>query len=380
MCEPSLSDASVLFECFGELDDPRVVGRTSHDLIDIIAIALCTVLCGGEHWTDMENFGRAKEDWLRGFLRLRNGIPSHYTFGRVFTALAPQSFQACFVRWTDAVRELFGAEVIAVDGKTARRSHDHTNGKQAIHMVSAWATQNRMVLGQVKVDDKSNEITAIPELLKALELSGCIVTIDAMGCQSAIAKTIVEAGADYILAVKGNQNTLEEDVHLLFEDGDANGYAHMQSDLDTTLDKDHGRIEQRECRVIRGVNVIDPEHRWPKLSAVARVRSKRTHDGQTSEESRYYILSLEQATAKKALRAVRSRWGIENTLHWTLDVAFNEDQCRIRAGHAAQNFTTMRHIALNLIKRDCSRKGGVKAKRLMAAIDTNYLERLITQD
>src|SRR6266567_5773961 len=324
---------------FATLEDQRIERTKLHPLLSILTIALCAVICGAESWDDIAGFGEAKSDWLQSFLDLPHGIPVHDTFNRVFAALDPLQFQACFVRWMEAVATVLPTEVIALDGKTVRRSHDRANGKAAIHMVSAWASTNRLVLAQVKVNDKSNEITAIPELLRALAIEGCIVTIDAMGCQREIAQQIVDQKGDYVLALKENQETLYHDVVDLFAHAQAGTIAELVVDDTRTIGKGHGRIEVRRYRVIPDADALtwlQDGHHWPGLRAIGMVEAQRRIGEKRTTESRYYLLS---APLKAAIfgDAVRSHWGIENRVHWILDVAFHEDQSRIRTGSAAEN-------------------------------------------
>ncbi len=370
--------AATIAERFSELEDPRRYNRR-HLLHDIVVIAICAAICGADDWVAVEEFGRAKRSWFEKFLELPHGIPSHDTFGDVFGLLDPEQFRRCFIQWVQAVNEITGGQVIPVDGKKLRRSHDKTLGKNAIHMVSAWAAENHVVLGQIKVDDKSNEITVIPQLLDLLEISGCIVTIDAMGCQKKIARKIVEEkDADYVLALKGNQSGLFEDVKGLFERVQKIGFENCE--YYRTEEQGHGRLEVRECWT-----VSDPEYLarirsladWWGLHTVIMVKSERFVGDKRSEESRYYIASL-AGDAKQALGAVRGHWGIENKVHWVLDIAFREDECRIRKGHGAQNFAVLRHIALNLLKQEKTAKCGVKNKRLKAGWDESYLLKVLS--
>jgi predicted transposase YbfD/YdcC len=346
-------------------------------LHDIIVIAICAAVAGADDWVEVETFGQAKEDWLRGFLELRHGIPSHDTFGRVFAALDPEQFRECFIRWTQTASEKSRREIVPIDGKKLRRSHDKTLGKNAIHMVSAWAAENNLVLGQIKVDDKSNEITAIPQLLDLLEVSGCIVTIDAMGCQREIAKKIRAKDADYVLALKGNQGTLFDDAQRLFDQARETDFENCDSYR--TEEQGHGRSEIRECWSLSDPDCLSSIQNladWQDLQTVIMVRSERCLGGKQSQETRYYISSLE-GDAKQGLRAVRGHWGIENKLHWVLDIAFREDDSRIRKGNGAQNFAVLRHIALNLLKQEKTAKCGIKAKRRKAGWDVEYLTKVL---
>jgi predicted transposase YbfD/YdcC len=365
-------------EHFSNLDDPRESNRR-HLLFDIVVIAICAAICGADSWVDVELFGKSKYQWLKQFLHLPHGIPSHDTFGRVFALLDAEQFQACFVEWVSAISDVFQGQVVAVDGKTLRRSHDKAIGKQAIQMVSAWAAENRLVLGQMKVDDQSNEITAIPELLALLEVSGCIVTIDAIGCQKKIARAIVNRDADYVLALKENQGHLHEAFQDLFQYPDE--MAAIECDHHKTVDKDHGRIEVRECWATSDPDYLgyinDQLSEWPGLSSLAMVKSQRTVIGEeTTIKYRYFISSL-VSDAQLILHAVRTHWGIENKVHWILDIAFREDDCRVRKGNGAENFAVLRHLALNLLKHEQSLKCGIKAKRKKAGWDHDYLLKVL---
>lgn len=364
---------------FASLTDPRVDRTKDHQLLDILAIAICAIICGANSWTDIALFGQRRQPWLQTFLALPNGIPSHDTFGRVFAALDPVQFEACFLRWIQALRGRLPGQVVAIDGKQLRRSHDWSAGRGAIHMVSAWAAANRLVLGQVKVDDKSNEITAIPELLQVLALEGCIVTLDALGCQKEIATRIVDKKADYVLTLKENQGTLSTDVAELFADLERNGQRDYQWDSAETIEKGHGRIDVRQCWTIGGaaVRALPSAADWTGLRSVMKVRDERRLPNKTEVEIRYYISSL-SGEAAQLLWAKRSHWSIENGLHWVLDIAFREDESRARKDHSPHNFAILRHIALNLLKQDTTIKQGIQAKRLAAGWDESYLLQLLS--
>lgn len=364
---------------FANLEDPRVDRTKLHKLIDILVIAICAVICGADNWEEVQLFGEAKQAWFKTFLELPNGIPSHDTFWRVFARLDPQQFQQSFVSWIASVSEVTKGQVVAIDGKTLRRSHDRALGRGAIDMVSAWAVQNRLVLGQVKVDDKSNEISAIPELLQVLEISGCIVTIDALGCQKEIAEAIIAQEADYVLALKENHGRLYEDVVRLFADLEASEFTAYPYSQAQTVNKNHGRLETRICQVIAEHDLLmqlrdAPE--WPGLRAVVKVHARRQTGDEVTEKERYFISSLD-SNAPLLLKAVRSHWSIENELHWVLDIAFREDESRIRKDHGAENFAVLRHIALNLVKQEKTQKASVKGKRLKAGWDEDYLLKIL---
>ena len=367
-------------EHFGTIDDPRVERTKLHALIDILVIAICAVVCGAEDWSDVEAFGKAKENWLKKYLALANGIPSHDTFGRVFARLDPEQFQTSFLNWVQAVMSVTAGQVVALDGKKLRRSHDRALAKSAIWMVSAWAADNRVVLGQVKVDEKSNEITAIPKLLEVLALKGCIVTIDAIGTQKEIAATIVAQEADYVLPVKENQGHLYEEIKATFDEALAINFQQVPHETYQTVNTGHGRSEVRQCWLISRadyLNALGERPAWRNLNALAMIRSERQVGNEpTVVTTRYYISSL-NGDAQRVLAAVRSHWGIENELHWSLDVTFHEDLSRIRKGAGPQNFAVLRHIALNLLKQEKSAKIGLKGKRLKAGWDEAYLLKVL---
>lgn len=368
-----------------QVPDPRIDRRKDHDMVDILVIAVCTLLCAGETFNDMEDFGNAKQDWFKTFLRLRNGIPSHDTFNRVFAALDPKEFLECFLRWTQSVRQAVAQEVVALDGKALRRALN--KDQSAKYVVSAWAESNGLVLGQLKVADKSNEITAVPELLRVLELSGCIVTLDAMGCQKKIAREIIEADADYVLALKGNQETVHAEVKAFLDSNLAErqnprpvgaklsraaaGLAGLE-----TVEKDHGRLETRRYYQSDQLGWFADCTKWEGLRSVGMVESIREIEGKATLERRYYLSSL-PLDVNTFARAVRSHWGVENKVHWVMDVCFGEDQSRARTGYAAENLATLRRLALNMLKKEKTKKRGIRGKQLNASWDHPYLLRLL---
>ena len=371
--------ATSIHEHFGDLKDPRLDRCKRHQLLDILVIAICAIICGADDWVEVEAFGNAKLAWFKTFLDLPHGIPSHDTFGRVFARLDPAQFQACFLRWIRALAELLPAEVVAVDGKELRGSLDRAAGKAAICLVSAWAADQHLVLGQVKVDEKSNEITAIPDLLDALCLEGTVVTIDAAGCQTAIARKVIEKGGDYVLALKDNQPNLAADVALLFQDAHRGGPDSPQTDQAERIEKGHGRIETRICTTIADPALLAPLRRseeWVKLASLIEIRAQRQVDGETTTKVRYYLSSLD-GNAKTALGVTRTHWSIENSMNWVLDVAFREDDSRVRTDYGPENLGILRRIALNLLKQETTLKVGVKAKRKAAGWDEAYLRRVL---
>jgi predicted transposase YbfD/YdcC len=365
-----------LLHYFADLTDPRIDRTRLHDLLDIVAIAICAVVAGADSWDDIEDFGHAKHTWLSSFLALPNGIPSHDTFRRVFERLDPDQFQRCFLRWVEALHEVTQRRVIALDGKTVRRSFDRAKGRSALHLVHAWAVANHLLLGQVAVEEKSNEITAIPELLRMLEVSGAIVTIDAMGCQKEIAHTVREEGADYLLALKANHGHLFEQA-VGFWDG---ACARMMEGPDIRhhrgWSQGHGREECRRCWATSDLSWLEGREAWDGLTSIVMIEAERFVGEALSVERRHYLSSL-PADARLLNEAARSHWAVENSLHWVLDVTFQEDRSRIKKANAPENFGLLRRLALCLLKRETSSKRSIKGKRLQAAWDTDYLLRAL---
>ncbi len=369
---------SPFVEHFGALPDPRVERTKLHPLLDILVIAVCAVIAGAEGWEDIAEFGHLKEAFFRERmgLTLPHGIPSPDTFRRVIARLDPDAFGRAFLAWAETLRVQTKGEVVALDGKTLRHSFDTAAGQAPIHIVSAWAAQNRLVLAQVKVDDKSNEITAFPALLALLDLRDCTVTIDAMGCQKEIARQIIAQGGDYVLALKGNQGQIFEDVRLFFEDATEGGFAGMGVRCDERTEKDHGRIETRRYWLAKEIDWLEGREAWAGLCSIGMAESVRRMGEKVETERRYFLCSL-QGSALKFGRAVRRHWGIENGEHYVLDVAFDEDACRIRREHGAENFAMLRHIALNLVRRERTARRGVKARLRRAGWDESYLLRVL---
>lgn len=364
-----------LSEYFGEINDPRSGQNICHPLINILTIAICGAICGADNWVEIELFGNAKRSWFESFLDLSHGIPSHDTFGRVFRAIDPAAFQARFYQWTVATRVRLEGEVLSVDGKTERGSKDGTLGTAALEMVSVWASENELVLAQDRVEEGSNEITAIPSLLELLDIENAVITIDATGCQTEIAEIIIQRQADYVLAVKKNQEWLLEDVQAAFEPT----VPPLSADYHRTVTKGHGRIEIRECWALSDPEItahINSYKSWPGLTSLVKVTYQRQTGQKVVRKTRYFISSL-PPDAKRLLAAVRTHWHIENRLHWVLDWAFREDHNRSRRDHAAQNLAVLRHIALNLLKQEASLKVGIKAKRLRAGWDEQYLLKVL---
>jgi len=376
-------DIPSLIAYFESLEDPRVVGRTSHKLIDIIVITICAVISNAETWEEVHDYGHQKEDFLRRFLDLPHGIPSHDTFCRVFGIISPDSIQTCFVEWTRSLMKGKRREVIAIDGKTARRSGSPCQSKSPLHLVSAWASEAGVVLGQEACDEKSNEITAIPKLLDVLELKGNIVTTDALGSQKAIAKQVRAGGGDYVFALKGNHKLLYEAAQSLFKKAKRQRWRGYEYDWYETTESGHGRKERRKYWTIQERPAIEDlgwflfrKEPWPDLNVIGVVESERTINGQTSTETRYYVSSIEN-NAEVLAKAVRGHWGVENNLHWMLDVVFREDHDRNRSGHAQNNLSLVRKIALNLIKQEKTKKGSIKGRRKHAGWNDQYLLKIL---
>lgn len=369
---------STLFEHLSTINDPRIERTKWHKLTDILVIAVCATICGAESFPDIEEFGKEREEWLRTFLELENGIPSHDTFRRVFILIKGQEFQRAFLNWIEDVRDLTNKEIIGIDGKQLKGSRKKSQKRnEGLRMVSAWATKNRLVLGQLKSDEKSNEIRAIPELLRLLSLKGCIVTIDAMGCQKEIVKQIVSQEADYVISLKGNQGNLHKDVAEYFTWAEKIKFRDIEFDYFETVEKGHGRIETRRCFVTEDIDWLKEKADWAALKSIVMVEAIREMKGKKrSLEKRYFISSL-KANAKESLRAVRSHWQIENQLHWVLDVAFSEDACQIKAENGAANVAVLRHIALNLLNQEKSYKRGIKAKQFKCALSQDYLLKVL---
>ena len=360
---------SSLTQHISTISDPRR-HNVRHMLHDMLMIAICAIISGADSWTQVAEYGRSKQEWFSRFLALPSGIPSHDTFGRLFAMLDPKAFQDFFLAWINTLGQSLDGKAVAIDGKTLRRSHDRADGKCAIHMISAYATELGLVLGQLKTEAKSNEITAIPQLIETLDLKGAIVTIDAMGCQKKIARCIIDAKADYILQVKDNQKNLHEDLQLLFDNPPA-PVDHFQ-----TIDADHGRIEIRRYATTDDIAWLQADHQWAGIKSITMACRQREVDGMISNDKAYFISSLE-SDATKLANAIRAHWSIENKLHWCLDIAFREDDCRVRKGNASENLAILRHIAINLLKREKTLKGGIQTKRLKAAWDHNYLLKVL---
>jgi predicted transposase YbfD/YdcC len=364
-----MENINTYFYFFKDITDPRADNKI-HLLEDIFTVTLLAVICGCQDWDEVEIYGKCKEEFLKTFLKLPNGVPSSDTYERVFKKIKPDEFEDAFIKWVNHLCMKKSNGLINIDGKTLRGSFKKGLSKSAIHMISAWSNENQMVLGQFKVDSKTNEITAIPLLLDLLDITRSIITIDAMGCQKEIAKKIIDNGADYILGLKGNQAYLLEEVENAFIQCPA-------ETVNKTIEKDHGRIETRECSVITDMDWISEKQNWKGLKSIVMINATRESNNKTETETRFYISSL-SVDAKQMNGKVRNHWGIENSLHWVLDVDFNEDMCRMRTGFSAENFSIIRRISLNTVKRDSSNGLSINKKRLKAALDDKYLLKLIT--
>ena len=365
-------------EHFSIIKDPRLERKKLHNLLDILVITLCAVICGADSWEDIEDFCVAKFDWFKTFLELPNGIPSHDTLGRVFALLDPDQFEKCFIDWMSSCVELSAGTIVPIDGKRLRSSSGrHSPNKKAIHLVSAFSAENGLVLGQRKIDDKSNEITAIPKLLETLYLKGCIVTIDAMGCQKEIAEKIISQDADYVLSLKGNQGTLHDDVKLYLDSIMDKQLKNVPHQTFETVEKGHGRVEERNYLITESIDWLPNKELWKNLKSIGVVESKRHVGKETSIERRYFIASI-SADTKIFSKAVREHLSIENNLHWALDVSFADDKAKTYAGNSAENLGIVRRIAYNLVKQD-DKKANIKRKRLVAGWDNDYLMHLLTK-
>lgn len=364
-----------LADHFTELTDPRRREPT-YPLLNIVVIALCAVISGCDDFVSITQWAKMKKDWLAKFLDMSAGVPSHDRFNAIFAAIKPAEFEQCLLSWITSLQEITAGQIVAIDGKTLRGSYDKASSKSAIHMVSAWASVNQISLGQVVVDEKSNEITAIPKLLEILEISGSLVTIDAMGCQTQIAEKIVDAGADYVLAVKGNQPTLMSGIESFFMDHLDDEFARVKASQFETIEKGHGRQEQRNYYVCDVPNDLPEANRWKGLKRIGLTINETIRNNKQTMEVRYYILSR-KLTARQFAKAVRGHWSIENSLHWQLDVTFGEDKCRVRQGHADTNCSLLRRTALSLLKNEKTAKVGVKNRRLMAGWNEAYLEKVL---
>lgn len=373
--DAAVSEGLVFLEYFRDLPDPRQAGKVVYPLDEVLLLCLLAVLAGAEAFTDIARFGTKKLELLRRFRPFRDGTPAHDHLGDIFATLDAEKFQQCFVAWV-AAQTGVPADVIAIDGKTVRRSFQKKGAKDAIHMVSAFAARQRLVLGQVKVAEKSNEIIAIPRLLDMLAIEGAVVTIDAMGCQREIAKKVVDKKADYVLALKGNQGSLRDDVERFVAEQKANGFQDATISRDQTVDGDHGRIETRTTTVIHDVAWLQERHNWPGLKGVIIVESIREIDGKTEQETRFYITSLLLLAPQVGL-IVRNHWSVENSLHWVMDMVFRDDECRVRTDHAPANFTTIKHMALNLLRR-APGKDSLRLRRKVAAWDDDFLATILT--
>ena len=363
---------------FETLTDPRIERSKEHLLIDIVAIAILAVISGADGWGAIELYGKTKYEWLKGFLELPNGIPSHDTFSRVFARIEPKQFQECFLSWVNSITQKLELEVIAIDGKTMKQSYDRNQSQKPLHIVSAWSASHQLVLGQKKVNKKSNEVTAIPALLELLEIEKSIITNDAMGCQKEIAALIIKKKGDYLLALKGNQKLLHKDVKDWFHLARKEEFAGREHSYYQQIEGGHHRVEKRQIWTV-AVSELPSLHNqslWTGLKTVVMIVSERRLWNKTTTEVRFYLSSL-ASNAEKISQAIRSHWGIENSLHWTLDVTFSEDKSRIRKDHSPENFALLRRLAVNLLKQEKGFKGSLKMKRYLAGMDNNYLVQIL---
>lgn len=371
--------ASSFHDYFATLTDPRCphAPNSRHQLMDILVIAVCAVICGAEGWEDMEEYGKSQAAWFTDLLDLPSGIPGHDTFRRVLSRLDPEELPQCFIAWTAALSDVSQGDIVSIDGQTLRHAFDHAASKSAIHMVRAWASANRLVLGQRKVDEKSNEMTAIPKLLPLRDVTGAVVTIDAMGCQKAMAKVMTDQEADDVLALKENHPTLSEDVTLFFDDARGTAFADIAHEYHETVEGDHGRIETRRYWITSDIEWLGATASWSKLQSIGMVEARREVGEAVQIETRSFLTSL-PAQGVRFAHAVRQHWGIENALHWVLDVSFDEDACRIRAEKGAQTLAVLRHIALNLLRHERHHTRGIKARRKRAGWARDYLSKVLT--
>lgn len=365
-----------ILDYFETIPDPRKDHNKRHKLSDIVFIALCAIICGCNNWAEVERYANHKIAWFRKKLKLVNGIPSHDTFGRVFSMIDPAHFSACFIEWMQGMQRVTRGKLVAIDGKTSRSSHDRKKGKSPLHMVSAWVQENGLVLGQMAIDSKSNEIKAIPELLDLIDIENRVISIDAMGCQRKIAQKITEKGADYVFSLKGNQGVMHEEVASFLNEAKENGFQNVPHDAHVTVEKDHGRIEKREYWITSDIDWFEDKSKWAELKSFGMVTSHRTVEDKTTTETRYFITSL-SADAKTFAESVRGHWAIENQLHWVLDVVFRNDDSRIRKDHGPENYAILQHLALSLCKQEKTAKIGIHGKRLSAGWDNKYLELLL---
>ncbi len=370
-------ETKTLFERVGKIKDPRIERKKLHSLKAILVIAVCATICGADNWEDIAEFGESKREWFAGFLELENGIPSHDTFRRVFILLDNIELKTLFAEWLSSSINLSKGSLVSLDGKNLCGSREPLKGKKALNIVSAWASEASVVLGQVRCEEKSNEITAIPELLNILDLAGCIVTIDAIGCQKEIVKQIIEKRADYVISLKGNQGNLHQEIKHYLDWAERIKFKEIKYDYCQTLEKGHGRIEERRCWVTEEIGWLEGKEDWKNLKSVVMVEAIREVIGkEETVERRYFISSLE-ANAAELLRCVRGHWTIENQLHWCLDIGFREDNCQVREAVSAENLATLRHIGINLLKQEKSSKRGIEGKRKKAGWDENYLRKVL---